>query len=770
MLTTLVRSQRLDTPLRDANWHHPEYYRLSMNLVLKFIQVFGTSDELKCCNALFTCIHKLWLCGNAEDVYVSVYKVKKVLAWEKVSSVLIILRKLEALHLLQVRQMPAKHIPNDGGGKRLRVFSETYALAPQVATSIIQRLSMSLNHIQTEHALLLQRERYYMCPKHIPLDVKARAMHVKKHTVDFMQANRQSMKCVFVDCQHVLYEIYPNLLNTFYHCPKHLPEDKQLYSEYMRAGAPYMEAWYWKMRCAKCNSTLQKIDGLFWDNQPLPEQFDSVRMPSCYEKLSSVIPEEDDDIESDDVLTQKADVCKGDDLFSLAKELEEFSVLLRAHQNETFTPLYKTLMDLPILPKIHQVPKEFVLLPEFKPLCYQTDALKAFDDGKRSGIALMPCGSGKTALGIMLLCSMRQTGKVIIVCNSYQSIQQWMDSLFRWTTLVYNRKRVSVFHPKSDYHEVLKADVILVSYTLWTRMKLGLKNETIRNKLKTHAHVMISSILLDEVHMVTAETFSLAALAGCDNIVRYGLTATVRSKEHEEQISKSVNGPILYRACVNTLVRSGYLTEVRYNFLKCKPLFDASWPEISVRNRQFSSGLNPCVLTTALKLVDHHKGRKIIIMSDFKAPIKMFKRMLKSHALYVDGSVARDVRRAIYKRFESDSNKILCLTRVGDIALDIPSADVLIQLSYQYGNVIQTVQRGGRLARRKERKDVAENYILVCDEPTSVPFAKQAATYVRTCGFKVNWSHSSVIDQEECKKLIGETNWKTIGTQLLRLK
>jgi DNA excision repair protein ERCC-3 len=283
---------------------------------------------------------------------------------------------------------------------------------------------------------------------------------------------------------------------------------------------------------------------------------------------------------------------------------------------------------------------------------------------------------------------------------------------------------------------------------------------------------MIRCLILDEVHMVTADTFRLATLHTHSNVVRYGLTATIRSDDHQHQIEQHIRGKVLFRADVKSLIQLGLLSPVNYNFIKCKPSFDPSWPTIRLRNKPFSGGLNPCVLATALKLVRFHQGAKIMVMSDFKQPIRIFKRLLGKTALYVDGNIPDgDLRKHIYRKFETTPNQVLLVTRVGDIALDIPCTNVLIQLSWQHGNVIQAVQRGGRLARQKhDMSSPAQNYILVNDEEAPLRFSKQAATYIAQSGFTVTWANSSVTNIDQCKQVLPVHIWNAIGNDVKLLQ
>jgi DNA excision repair protein ERCC-3 len=75
-----------------------------------------------------------------------------------------------------------------------------------------------------------------------------------------------------------------------------------------------------------------------------------------------------------------------------------------------------------------------------------------------------------------------------------------------------------------------------------------------------------------------------------------------------------------------------------------------------------------------------------------------------------------------FSDFQSTTHfNILCISRVGDVSVNLPSASVVIQVSSQGGSRRQEAQRLGRILRPKDRH--ADGSVV---RPTSIPWSATA--------------------------------------------
>jgi DNA excision repair protein ERCC-3 len=92
---------------------------------------------------------------------------------------------------------------------------------------------------------------------------------------------------------------------------------------------------------------------------------------------------------------------------------------------------------------------------------------------------------------------------------------------------------------------------------------------------------------------------------------------------------------------------------------------------------------------------------KILVFCDRPKVLEYYAKKLKIP--YIHGEVSEEERVKIYNLFKTTNDiNILFLSRVGDTAIDLPCANVGIQLGMHYKSRRQEVQRMGRIMRAKE--------------------------------------------------------------------
>jgi DNA excision repair protein ERCC-3 len=97
--------------------------------------------------------------------------------------------------------------------------------------------------------------------------------------------------------------------------------------------------------------------------------------------------------------------------------------------------------------------------------------------------------------------------------------------------------------------------------------------------------------------------------------------------------------------------------------------------------------------------VERHRGERILVMGTYLEPLRAAAAELG--APIVTGSTPHAERERIYAAFRSGETRTLVLSRVGNFAIDLPEASVLIQLSGTMGSRQEEAQRLGRVLRPK---------------------------------------------------------------------
>jgi len=331
---------------------------------------------------------------------------------------------------------------------------------------------------------------------------------------------------------------------------------------------------------------------------------------------------------------------------------------------------------------------------------YQERSLaKMFGNGRaRSGIIVLPCGAGKTLTGV----TAAQTIKKSCVClaTNAVSVLQWKYQFQKWTNIPDDR--ISVF--TSDQKDQLHPDacVLVTTYTMISYN--GKRSEQSQKVMDQITGREWGCLLMDEVHVVPAKMFR-RVIGSVKAHTRLGLTATL---VREDDLISDLNfliGPKLYEANWMDLTAQGYLANVQCVEVWCPmtgPFMKEYLIASNARLKQLLYVMNPSKLRAVEFLVRFHEARgdKIIVFSDLVYSLKLYAEMLKRPLIY--GETPEKERQAILGTFRStDVLRTICISKVGDTSIDLPEANVIVQVSSHFGSRRQEAQRLGRILRPK---------------------------------------------------------------------
>eukprot|EP01065_Artemidia_motanka_P023829 TRINITY_DN2848_c0_g2_i2.p1 TRINITY_DN2848_c0_g2~~TRINITY_DN2848_c0_g2_i2.p1 ORF type:complete len:912 (+),score=335.01 TRINITY_DN2848_c0_g2_i2:57-2738(+) len=355
---------------------------------------------------------------------------------------------------------------------------------------------------------------------------------------------------------------------------------------------------------------------------------------------------------------------------------------------------------------------------------YQHKCVGKIFDGSlaRSGVVVLPCGAGKTLTGIS--CAARVGRSVIVIAINNVTAQQWCDEFWRWTTLHPNSVSKFTSDNRKQLTDALKsgsdpfADVVVTTY-----VNIGYDDsrraEESRGLMQALEKRVFGLMILDEVHVAPADQFQRVI-----DRVKYhsvlGLTATMLREDDAIADLGHLVGPTLHEENWQELTAQGFLARILCVEVRCPmtPSFIREYMSDTGKRRtadrlslQF---LNPCKLavTEALVRLHHSLGDKILIFSDSVAVVKLYAELL--HLPCVHGGTPEHERVSIIECFKHDKTlPALVLTRVAETGVDIPDANVLVQVSSLFGSQRQEAQRMGRVLRPKIGDSSATFYSLV---------------------------------------------------------
>jgi DNA excision repair protein ERCC-3 len=379
---------------------------------------------------------------------------------------------------------------------------------------------------------------------------------------------------------------------------------------------------------------------------------------------------------------------------------------------------------------------EIDLKPSTQIRPYQEKSLsKMFGNGRaRSGIIVLPCGAGKTLVGITAACTIRKS--VIVLCTSSVSVMQWRQQFLQWCTI--QPENVAVFTSENKQMFRGESGLVVSTYSMVANT---------RNRSHDSQKVMdfLTSrewgfIILDEVHVVPAAMFRRVVTALATH-AKLGLTATLVREDEKISDLNFLIGPKMYEANWMELSQKGHIAKVQCAEVWC-PMTSEFYQEYlreSARKRMLLYIMNPTKFQACQFLIQYHESRgdKIIVFSDNVYALQEY--ALKLGKPFIYGSTPQQERMNILQNFQyNDKVSTIFLSKVGDTSIDLPEATCLIQISSHYGSRRQEAQRLGRILRAKRRNDEGFNaffYSLVSKDTQEMYYSTKRQAFLVDQGY-----------------------------------
>lgn len=379
---------------------------------------------------------------------------------------------------------------------------------------------------------------------------------------------------------------------------------------------------------------------------------------------------------------------------------------------------------------------EIDLKPSTQIRPYQEKSLsKMFGNGRaRSGIIVLPCGAGKTLVGITAACTIRKS--VIVLCTSSVSVMQWRQQFLQWCTI--QPENVAVF--TSENKEMFRGDSGLVVSTYSMVANTRNRSHDSQKVMDFLTSREWGLIILDEVHVVPAAMFRRVVTTLATH-AKLGLTATLVREDEKISDLNFLIGPKMYEANWMELSQKGHIAKVQCAEVWC-PMTSEFYQEYlnqNARKRMLLYIMNPTKFQACQFLIQYHESRgdKIIVFSDNVYALQEY--ALKLGKPFIYGSTPQQERMNILQNFQyNDEVNTIFLSKVGDTSIDLPEATCLIQISSHYGSRRQEAQRLGRILRAKRRNDEGFNaffYSLVSKDTQEMYYSTKRQAFLVDQGY-----------------------------------
>ena len=378
---------------------------------------------------------------------------------------------------------------------------------------------------------------------------------------------------------------------------------------------------------------------------------------------------------------------------------------------------------------------------------YQKEAAQVFfasgSEKGGSGVIVLPCGSGKTVIGLAAM-ALIQT-KTLILTPNISASRQWIREICDKTNLTIDQ----VKEYSGEVKEI--GPVTVATYQILTQRKrvkkpgeesntenLEMSDEEVKKELANFplfSQQKWGLMIYDEVHLLPAPVFRLSTEMQATR--RLGLTATLVREDHKETEVFSLIGPKKYDIPWRVLEAQGWIASADCNEIRIpmEAELKMKYALAPVREKITLASTNPEKNDIVHRLLNFYNkpDDRILIIGQYIEQLEGLSKELDIPL--ITGKTANKDREKLYAAFRDGSLKNLMVSKVGNFAIDLPDANVLIQISGTFGSRQEEAQRLGRVLRPKQDGGTAHFYSIVTQDSKEQEFAMNRQLFLTEQGY-----------------------------------
>src|ERR1700730_5598275 len=373
----------------------------------------------------------------------------------------------------------------------------------------------------------------------------------------------------------------------------------------------------------------------------------------------------------------------------------------------------------------------------FAPRAYQYAASAAFYAGGApsggSGVVVLPCGAGKTIVGLATMADIQRA--TLILSPNTIAVRQWIQEILDKTDI----PPEIIGEYTGDRKEI--CPITVSTYQILTYRKKKQKNTNGAEPTEDdYPHFSLFGsydwglIIYYEVHLLAAPEFRHTAEIQARR--RLGLTATLVREDGREADVFSLIGPKKYDVPWRELERQGWIAtaechEIRVSMTEDEQLNYAIAEE---REKYRLAAESPAKLTVTRYLARRHSDDQVLIIGQYIDQLKALAEELDAPLL--TGRTSNKQREKLYEQFRCGEIKHMVVSKVANFAIDLPDANVAIQVSGTFGSRQEEAQRLGRILRPKADGGLAYFYSVVTRDTRDQEFSANRQLFLTEQGYR----------------------------------
>lgn len=377
---------------------------------------------------------------------------------------------------------------------------------------------------------------------------------------------------------------------------------------------------------------------------------------------------------------------------------------------------------------------------------YQEAASDAFWAGGTarggSGVVVLPCGAGKTIVGMAAMA--KAATQTLILTTNIVALRQWISELEDKTTL--DSSMVKEY--SGETKEI--GPVTVTTYQILVHKKRQSDDE--------YPHFALFSkrnwglIIYDEVHLLPAPVFRITADLQARR--RLGLTATLVREDGREDEVFSLVGPKRFDKPWKELEEQNWIAQAHCHEIRVDLNSDdrLAYAVAGERDKYRIAATNENKIRLAQEIIKRHSGDQVLVIGQYLDQLESLSTILNAPLLC--GQTPNNEREDLYGRFKEGSLKTLVVSKVANFSVDLPDANVAIQVSGTFGSRQEEAQRLGRILRPKPQGGSATFYSLVTRNTKDQEFSQKRQLFLTEQGYKYTiWEARSFLHagSEEAK-------------------
>ena len=360
---------------------------------------------------------------------------------------------------------------------------------------------------------------------------------------------------------------------------------------------------------------------------------------------------------------------------------------------------------------------------------YQKGAVDAFYAGGDvrggSGVIVLPCGAGKTIVGLAAMAALKS--ETLILTTSTTAVEQWKREIIDKTDI--DPALVGTYTGDSEDDGAGDAG------------DLPDRHLSSQERRRFPPFPPVRRARLGPDHLRRSAS---AAGAGLSRHGRYpgpppagtdrnpGPRRSPRGRrlqpDRAQEVRRSLASSRVQGLDRRSPVPRGATRASRRRCAWNTPL--AEW-----REKFRVASENPLKDEIVAVLLDRFDGPddRVIVIGQY---LKQLRRIAERFDLpLITGATSNAEREDLYGRFRTGALRRLVLSKVGNFAIDLPDANVMIQISGTFGSRQEEAQRLGRILRPKEGEQPARFYTLVSRDTREMDFAHHRQLFLTEQGY-----------------------------------